>query len=252
MMTRRYAAVSLLCACGWHRDGATQVFPNSAPPILSIGDATANGCGVAQLQRRPGSRVPLKTSGIASVDELLLAEAPALNRHFRVKPDFSFHDDNSEREALALRESGRRTRILIGKELVRHEMAESSNDWKIAVTGILAHEWGHALQYSNASFEERVYLWETHADYLSGWYLGSKFAAQGINGRPEAFARSLAAKGSRKGYFDPDTHGLPSQRVHAMFTGFEDGKRNFTRKYGPELIWDAAERGYEYAKLSAR
>lgn len=90
---------------------------------------------------------------------------------------------------------------------------------ELAVAGILAHEWGHRVQYT--------YGWdkqlsnpalELEADAISGFYmtLSKGFAWSQINGY---FASTLST-----GDYDvesPQHHGTPNQRVAAAYLGCE-------------------------------
>ena len=218
-----------------------QVFPHSAAPQFEPPYASAQGCGIEQMIREPGPRPRLASSGVKELDENMTMERPVLNRFFRVTPDFAFHDDGKTPEALAL-PSPQGTQILLGLTLVKEEIRLNPKHWQVAIIGILAHEWAHALQYGSL-LQEKKYKWETHADYMAGWYLGTKYASGLPTINPAVFAHSLYEKGNKSGYFDPDKYGSPKQRVEAMLAGFDFGRHDFRPNRRPD-VWEAANRGY--------
>lgn len=183
------------------------------------------------------------SSGLDEVDRFVAMESAFLRTHFRTKPKLEFFDDDHSGQAFAIK--GSETTVAVGRRLIQLQVQEARNDWTIAVAGILAHEWNHAFQYAHV-LQERVFLWETHSDYMAGWYLGLRYWQQGLAGFPEIFAKLLSARGSSTGYFDPDKHGQPKERAAAMVAGFKTATEG---SKGTRLdVDDAAEKGYIYAK----
>jgi hypothetical protein len=131
---------------------------------------------------------------------------------------------------------------LLGTILIHDEMQENPGIWQTAIIGTLAHEWAHNLQY-NTDLDERLFLWETHADYMAGWYIGSKVALGVMDIKPEAFARSLFLRGSARGVFSDNDYGSPEDRVRAMYAGFSWGFADTSLRGLPNVI-SAANQGY--------
>ena len=80
------------------------------------------------------------------------------------------------------------------------------------VRSILAHEWGHLLQFKKRMAGDWTVQHELSADYMSGWYLGKLGEPEdNIGGIKDAFSSFGDAD-----YLNKDHHGTPMQRA-AMF-----------------------------------
>ena len=222
-----------------------QVFPRPGQKKSMPGSAVAFGCGFNDTPTAPIKRRVRHSSGDSEVDELLRVEVPALKRHFKLTPTLEFHDGEGSGEAWTIYEHPTIT-VSLGRALIQDERHVMGDLWKSAVTGIVAHEWAHAFQYER-TLTEQVYMWETHADFLAGWYLGARIAAGERWLVADAFARSLSAKRNGSGFFDPKTHGSSKQRTAAMYAGLSAGKRSFHPRLPPD-VEEAAEQGFAYAK----
>ena len=220
-------------------------FPRSVAPAGLPGSATALGCGFEQVVKVPMARARLGSSGLRIADQVIATESILLNRYFNVAPRLQYHDDNGAAEALTLRDHGG-IYITIGNSLIENEITSDAETWRSVVIGILAHEWAHAFQYEHG-LQEKVYLWETHADFLAGWYFGTRRAAENDQPNATAFARALAARANQSGYFDENSHGNPAQRTEAMFAGLAFGSKHYVVRYGPDVD-TAAGAGYAYVK----
>jgi hypothetical protein len=222
---------AFLCVCPLALTGASsatfgQMVLQKPSPGGVPNHSGAEGCGSHQVERRPGPRPLLSKSDIAEIDQNIEVEKKYLTECFDLAPRFSFFDDGDTPEALAL-PSAAGTQVLIGVGLLRHVMKQGPMYGVVSTIGILAHEWAHAFQYESGLQEQRN-LWETHADFMAGWYLGTKHAT-GRTLVPDHFGRFLYEKGDRKGFFDPDAHGSPQQRVSAMHKGFDVGIANYKK-----------------------
>lgn len=204
-------------------NASAQAVPRAAPPSQAAGQP--KGCGI-NGKYLPQPEAFLTSSGDAELDQYIGSERSFLNRLFIVKPDLNFYDDGGSNYAVTQPRRWQ-AQILIGTSLVRQEKRlNSRSQWQIAMIGILAHEWAHAYQY-RSSMIEKTYMWETHADYLAGWYLAVRRALSRVAVDPAPFARSLYAKPSNNtGYHNPDDYGPPATRVRAMLAGFEFGADN--------------------------
>lgn len=242
MIIRRKALIYLACGCGIVRTSRGFAFPGQSPSRTDPGAATAAGCGAAQLARRSRPRRAVVSSGSPEIDRFIPEEIKELTSQFHVYPSFEFIDDEGAGEALTLRNSGgtQGSLVQLGTSLISQIRLTDVSAWRIAVLGIVAHEWAHAFQYAS-SFRERTYLWETHADYMAGWYLGKRIDSRGNRPDPAPFAEFLYRKGNLTGFFDKDHYGSPSQRKDAMLGGFHWSLNNVNKN-----VWDAANEGYAY------
>jgi len=231
-----------LCVC---RPVAAQWLPPSAPPA-AVARPVAPVCGVDRLGAAGGAGLDalrrLPSSGVAEVDQHLPAERALLDKLFRVSPGFAFFDDGGIPQARTRWLGDDQTEVLLGQALVRGEIERQPMGWQTALIGILAHEWAHAFQYTTR-LQERTFMWETHADFLAGWYLGNKVAMGVARLAPAAFADSLYRRGSGRGFFDPDDYGRAEVRVAAMEAGFRHARRWFRPQALPDLH-DAVDAGY--------
>lgn len=236
-----------LCACS---TSFGQTLPQSAPRHVTS-KPVAPACGIDGLTQAVTERVPLQrisSSGNAEVDRFLPQERQLLDRLFQVSPDFGYFDDGGIPQARTRWLGDDSTEVLLGRSLVSGEIDQHPTGWQTALIGILAHEWAHAFQYTT-QLQERTFMWETHADFLAGWYLGNKVAMRVKELDPTAFAESLYRRGSDRGFFDPDDYGRPEVRVAAMEAGFRHARRWFDPKKLPDLYY-AVDEGYAYvAKL---
>jgi hypothetical protein len=211
--------------------------PSATPPAF----AGAKGCGVDKHGFDLDGRPRFAKSGVQELDDNIGRERKTLNEVFNVEPNFSFFDDGDRPRAGALRKDP--TEVLLGVNLARTEVKANPNHWGYNIMGVLAHEWAHALQYSSG-FEEHLNHWETHADFMAGWYLGTK-QATGLRVATDSFARFLHVRGGEGGFFNPDDYGSPERRVTAMRRGFQVGEANL-RKFKFANPYAAAEMGYAF------
>lgn len=237
--------VSLACSVCAARAAFGQFTPKSAP-LIAPARAVAPTCGIDRLKNRPGDATVrrLAGSGIAEVDRYIPEERRLLDRLFRIKPRFGFFDDGDQPQARTLA-FGDASEVLVGVGLLALEKSRHTTGWQTAVIGILAHEWAHAFQYSTR-LQEKTFLWETHADYLAGWYIGNKVAMGLADLNINVFAESLYVRGSAKGYFDPDDYGSPDLRVRAMRAGYAYAQREYVLGRLPDLF-SAVDDGYVLA-----
>ncbi len=107
-------------------------------------------------------------------------------------------------------------KIYFGKNMFYYTVSHFN---ELAVAGILAHEWGHRVQY-NFGWDKALTTpeLELEADALSGFYMAleKSFAWSQIHGY---FASTLAT-----GDYEtksPQHHGTPNQRVAAAYLGVQ-------------------------------
>jgi predicted metalloprotease len=113
----------------------------------------------------------------------------------------------------------------------------------VAVLVIIAHEFGHILQYKSGRFREiqgglptskRI---ELHADFMSGFYVGILRKQH-----PSASFWKAGDQIRQIGSYDetsPDFHGTPEQRVAASQAGFGC---SYTQGLGVDAAFDAGVR----------
>lgn len=182
------------------------------------------------------------TCGDRGVDKLSYDEVNVLTRYFGLSPAFVFFDDSQAPNALATPEQINPQyddgSVLLGITLLRHIRGKGPYA-DAAQVAIMAHEWGHIMQFSQNLFVGGRNQ-ELHADILSGWYLGAKyrwFEDRGMRADARGAAQQLYEVGDRN-FNDPNHHGTPEQRVTAGTIGFDMGYQRLSSH-------DAFEQGWE-------
>lgn len=121
-------------------------------------------------------------------------------------------------------------KIVIGDGIVSM-LSEVGIDPKVVWSSILAHEWGHQIQFLNYGiFEypippfngmpESTRMTELEADYLTGYYLTHKRGGTYNWKRVEAVLQSFFEIGDC-GFGSGGHHGTPLQRMEAAKKGFD-------------------------------
>lgn len=244
MISRRpmlYAGVCIACTSP---SVFAQIFPNPSRPAPKRPVAPA--CGFDRqdfLKLVPGPRN--HRSGIRELDDNLRRELDLLEKLFSVEPEFTFVDGTARSGAFTGPTPDNKTLIVFDVQLVRNEMAVHPGTWQSSIIGILAHEFAHALQYQAIVEESR--LWETHADFLSGWYMGTKVLMGLSRLNIDVFADALFQRGSLTGFFDERGYGPPEARVASMRAGANTAKKDFEPGKLPSIRFAASE-GYDYAR----
>jgi hypothetical protein len=245
-MDRRKAVLTLVggCSCGL---AYPQAFPRIVSPMQVV--AVARGCG-----DEPGNSLRptrLATCGVSELDANIELELEFLRRVFNVSPTFYFGNDDPARPVAGTYRNpggnGEAT-VVLGVNFIQREIRLNPGLWQSAVIGVIAHEWAHALQYGS-HLQDRQFMWETHADFMSGWYLGVKRTVGNRLIRPGPLAASLFEKGVQSDFFNADTHGTADVRVGAMLKGYDLGL-NGHDGIGVD-VYDAANLGYLHAQRVA-
>jgi hypothetical protein len=161
--------------------------------------------------------------------------AEDLRQRMEVHPDLYFYDDSADgMNALAIPPESRTTgsdgTVLIGANLTRYlrqraEFLRGQDIWENDNLGklyeqigarevIVAHEFGHIVQYKNGMSPNGPWEMEAHADFMAGWGLGSS-PQHFVNGA----AKLLFALGDIK--FNDSHHGEPVLRQTMVRVGFD-------------------------------
>jgi hypothetical protein len=176
-----------------------------------------------------GGKAAIPSSGDAGLDRALGAALVRMAETFGERPGFAFYDDSASPNAFATtdtRVGGTWGTVLFGRTLF-WKLVRANNDQGIAVIATIAHEFGHVVQFRrklNATLlngQSTVKRTELHADYLSGYYLGTR--------KRENPQMSLLASGALfRDLGDTDTrshdhHGTPDERIRSAEQGFKLG-----------------------------
>jgi hypothetical protein len=174
---------------------------------------------------------------------ILLAD---LANRFRVRPGFAFYDDGGSPNAIATPYSHFRATegtVLFGRKLLARHLSKPFGDLFIAA--VCAHEFAHISQFSSGYFRRlsasypTAKLVELHADFLSGFYIGSRnvsYSAQEL----VALGRAIEEIGDSN-FTALDHHGTASERLRSIERGYLIGSKT------PNLgLFAACELGTEF------
>src|SRR5262249_43081066 len=208
------------------------------------------------------------SSGNDPVDRFCRHWHSALLNEFALRPGFGFFDDGDQPNALAtpavLIPEGVDGTVLLGIALLNHELGSplalpesgelvTTPSTRPSVVGyaklaiILAHEFGHILQYKNGMMPDGPWQMEPFADFLAGWALGRRWSqlSKMLPGDHGAFTyavlavlaeenavQTIFAKGDTL-FYDRDHHGEPEFRAAMVRAGYDaiglDVKRAFEK-----------------------
>lgn len=161
------------------------------------------------------------TSGNANIDNVTIKEFQQLLNIFPVRPNFMYLNENGSPNAFA---TSRITNtafpdgsILLGLGLINAECTQSPSGTCSSIPIILAHEFGHIIDFKNGLSLNGKYK-ELFADYIAGSYLFHRATIFGWLNINEV-AKSFYDKGSYN-FNHPDFHGTPQERIDALTAGY--------------------------------
>jgi len=102
--------------------------------------------------------------------------------------------------------------VLLGVDLLSEEM-NSFYRTGYGIPPILAHEYGHIMQYKHELAHSDKFA-ELHADYMAGWYTAHRFRYV-----PQNIDESLMSFYSKGNYGFNSAHGTPEERVTTFLAG---------------------------------
>jgi hypothetical protein len=174
----------------------------------------------------------LDSTGNSQLDATLVAELNLLATGFTVHPRFHVFDDGKAPNAFATPERTDTSprfpdgTVVFGMTLMREEFSRSSGRG-YAIPAIMAHEFGHILQY-RLGVQMPTKMMELQADVLAGWYLAhrSDYAWTDV----QEPLRSFFEKGDYQ-FNNPDHHGTPKERLSAIAFGLTLGRANIQQAF---------------------
>jgi hypothetical protein len=217
-------AALVAASCGGQRRAAAST-PAYGCRMAESGNADRNEDWRTRLRSASGQRVEFDR------ECRRLAES-VFPKHFGVEPAFSFYDDGKLPNALATTECASagcpHGTVMLGIELLKKEIRKRPLSYSNHAFAILAHEFGHILQYKLRLRPDGPWQMEPHADFMAGWMVARGLATPPGDPRltiiqplelEEALA-SLYALGDR----DIDTckhHGQPDFRAAMVRAGYD-------------------------------
>ena len=169
----------------------------------------------------------LSGTGTPALDRALIQELQAQSAFFRLRPAF-FVFNSGERTAVATAQVFPQTPGTDGTVLYHLGLLEehlNSGYWGGSiVAGVIAHEFAHIVQFSDRDLYQRlrsrhgtVKFLELHADFIAGYYMGTKFADNPDD--LDTLARQIFEFGDNA-FDNVGHHGTPQERHVALMAGF--------------------------------
>lgn len=191
----------------------------------SISMRTAANGEVGQLMLSNETGIPLLDAGITN-------ELQYLKNFFTVRPGFFMLHEGEHGNAFATSETlGGHAfphgTVVFGLTLIQEEYkaAGPMGRFDHAMAAIMAHEWGHILQFRKLKSQPPGKAMELQADALAGWYMGVRsvqLSAYGSMVDIQTAMKSMFNKGDYA-FNDPKHHGTPHERLKMFQMGLEAG-----------------------------
>jgi hypothetical protein len=175
-----------------------------------------------------GNERIVASSGDKEFDYALAHTLSRITETFHVLPGFAYYDDFDHPNALAMK-SVRLAKadgtVLFGRRYLNAILAQPEHP-DVAAASVCAHEFGHILQFKLnlepviRAGQQSVKRLELHADYLAGYYAGTRKLTK--PDYPAAvFATTRYWAGDHLQVNNPQHHGRPHERADAVVRGFE-------------------------------
>ena len=179
------------------------------------------------------------SSGInENVDRAFRRAGEFLVKEFAVRPGLCFYDDQSEPNALAtpdvLLPDGPDGTVMLGLALVDYQIKHFPNipreeigilrhsPYQV-IDIIMAHEFGHILQFKDRMRPDGPWQMEPHADFMAGWSIGRQNLGKSDQQRDrsvEGAAITMFKLGNSL-FNDPRHHGEPEFRAAMVQAGYD-------------------------------
>jgi hypothetical protein len=251
LVSRRTLLISIAaCGCSLASAGAR------ARSIADIGGCLLEDSDVALLSNRDvqlgktlskaGERDVRRTTSNPELDRALDKALKRLADTFEIFPGFGFYNDFDGKNALALPKSlvpETWGTVLYGVGLFDDLMKADATG--AAVMWTAAHEFGHVVGYRTGivaalkAGQKTVKRAELHADFLAGFYLGTR-KRENPDLSLYAAGQDVWNSGDRN-FNHPGHHGTPEERVAAAEAGFK------VSYFDGNGFRDAVKAGYDYA-----
>ena len=185
-------------------------------------DREEGGCLRASHEVLNGQTQLLQTSGDPRLDAALSQELRVLRTGFQANPFFALYGGSSSDNAFATPGDAnyQNGRVVFGLNLMHGEL-QRTNSTGYTIPIIMAHEFGHILQFQYGLHFKGKYQ-ELQADYLAGWYMGNR--ERNVPGGMDAVVGSVQRFFELGDYefSSPSHHGTPEERKQAILQGFSD------------------------------
>ena len=228
------ACLGLSCACGaafaWPTDDYASPPDQDPPPEEAAqGDIACSWSASYGSAAGPGPQL-FSSTGNPMLDQGMTLEHAILSQTFGVRPGLFMLNDGNQGNAFATtailgNHPYPHGTVVFGMTLMMEEFMKAGpmgGRADHAMMGILAHEWGHILQFMNVKARPPGKAMELHADGLAGWYMGMR-AMQLAQWNPVDLRTTMLSFFGKGDYAfnDPSHHGTPQERVQAFQGGLQ-------------------------------
>lgn len=171
----------------------------------------------------------IPSCGDRSLDRAIGTTVSRVSGAFDVYPGFGFMANQVN--AFAYPDTlvpGTRGTVYFGLPLLERQLRAAPSG--VAIMGVIAHEFGHIVQFESGMHsrlsrgQATVRLVELHADYLAGFYAGTR-ARTNTRLRTDDLGDAFLSIGDNQ-FNNRQHHGTPAERVNALTQGFRFGKDN--------------------------
>lgn len=234
MDRRSFIATTLasVAFCGCSRQAA-------ADDSESVGcSLTAAGLTKVQQNMKPSGGV-----GLAGIEKEIFSNVLTLRQRYGLRPGAVFFDDSKSPNAYADPKvlvpdgewGGKDGTLLLGETLFFEQFRNSATDIlnrapheqhvqdKHALDAfvILAHEFGHILQFKNGFRPLTFWQLEPHADFMAGWAIDKNWVNALFGDKEESFENAVRLMFSigDTAFDDPKHHGEPQFRAAMVQAG---------------------------------
>lgn len=187
------------------------------------------------------------STGNRTIDRAIGTTLTRISDLFDVHPGFGFYDDEDDPNAFATEITalgGTRGTVGFGYTLLEEQIEKHPSGISVmGIMGIIAHEFGHIVQFSPdvrselQKVQPTLRLKELHADFLAGFYAGRRRLSH-MNMDTDGLGDAFLALGNFNTR-SPEHHGTGEERLEALIQGFQLGKQ------GESTINDAVEEGIQ-------
>lgn len=187
-----------------------------SPTVASEGQ---QGCWLRAANETGGPGEPLISSGISEIDAFCARESDQLNNLFGVAPALRYFSGSDSGNAFATKEAIDPAHptgtILIGTKLAEELLTAYKTISTLPLAAVMAHEWGHIVQYSRSYQSEWDVQYELSADAGAGWYLLKTRGYDALVPHTEALGSYYETLGTRR-FNNFRYHGTPTQRKNEL------------------------------------
>jgi hypothetical protein len=231
-------------------------------PRRASANPTGGGCSLTtgQLAKARQTMKPASAVGLAGLEKELLSDIVSLRARYGLRPGATFIDDTNAPNAYAVTDvlvtsgdwGGSDGTLLLGTNLFFEQFRDSLVDvlpraqyedhvrhqHALNSLVIIAHEFGHILQFKNGIKPGSAWQIEPHADFMAGWAIDKSWVSALFGDKEKSFENAVRLTFSLGDtlFNDPRHHGEPQFRAAMLLAGqdardlpmqaaFEKGKK---------------------------